>query len=656
MIRYNFQQQEKKLSPLPTDFSDMEDIIRLSWERSRKYGIDPNMDGAPEKHRLSEKALNKRILSMQSFYDIAKGQLDSLYRLLHGSGFCMAIADGEGYILYIVGDAELVEHFKRRHCVPGYRWTEKDLGTCAIGLALAVRRPVFIPGEYMYANSVRNISNAGAPIFSPDGTRVIGVVSLSGNSDKMHIHTLGLVRQAAETVTSQLREQERFRDVQIKNQYLSALVESDPRGIVTVDQTGCIVEANSSAMRLLQLPSAYQGQHLDNFLEKSDLNACLKSGKVDSDREVIVRRTRMSCYMTYAPIHIAEQEFVGGLITIIEHKKMMRMAVQVVGAEAHFTFQSILGNSKSLLEALRLAKIASGSAAPVLLFGETGTGKELFAQSIHNASERRSRPFVVINCGAIPKELLESELFGYEEGSFTGAQKGGRPGKIELADTGTLFLDEIGDMPLDMQVKLLRVLQSGEIQRVGGLRTIPVDFRVIAATNRDLRKDTEQHKFRADLYYRISTLSIYVPSLRDRGQDIIQLIEYFVHRYEKLLNRQIWPIPEETMACLVRYSWPGNIRQLENAVERAVYFSEGQPLLFSEGQPLLPHHFGIPNLLPKGQQSRDSDAFETLESLERRAIIRAMEGLDSNLSRVAATLGISRPTLYRKLKHYGLKI
>ena len=185
----------------------------------------------------------------------------------------------------------------------------------------------------------------------------------------------------------------------------------------------------------------------------------------------------------------------------------------------------------------------------------------MFAQSIHAASLRKDKPFVAVNCAAIPEGLLESELFGYEEGAFTGAQKGGRPGKFELADTGTLFLDEIGDMPFDMQVKLLRVLQSGEIQRVGGLRTVPVDLRIISATNKDLKQAIAQHQFRADLYYRISTLSILVPPLRERAEDILPLAEHFIHRHELRLNRHPVPLPQETAEAILRYPWPGNIRQ-----------------------------------------------------------------------------------------------
>ena len=260
------------------------------------------------------------------------------------------------------------------------------------------------------------------------------------------------------------------------------------------------MEASSTARKLLKLSPGCEGKSFEESVGESyNITGYLKEGKGFRAREILARRSGTTHFASLDPIRMNSGELVGGLFTVMEKKEMMRMAVEMTGAHAHFTFESILGASESLRSALHLAHIAAGSTAPVLLSGETGTGKELFAQAIHNDGPRRNRPFVAINCGAIPKELLESELFGYEEGAFTGAQKGGRPGKFELADTGTLFLDEIGDMPFDMQVKLLRVLQSGEIQRVGGLRTVPVDLRIISATNKDLKQAIAQHQFRADL-------------------------------------------------------------------------------------------------------------------------------------------------------------
>ena len=626
---------------------NLEELIRRSHARSARYGLDPHLDGAPEAGGLSAAGLRKRINRQREFFDLARAQIDTLYGLLKGTGFCMALADSEGYVLYVVGDAELVEHFKRRRCLPGYRWLERDVGTCAIGLALEEKVPVFLPGDAMFSMDARRLSNAGAPVFAPDGGVVLGAISLSGESAMMHVHTLGLVRQAAETVTSQLRERERMRDLATTNQYLRALIESDSRGIVTVDSHGRIVQTNRSARRLFSLPVSPAGRDFEDFTGgRSGVLEHLATGKSFKAREILARHSGMTHFASFDPICMSNGEVVGGLLTVQEKKEVMGMAVEVTGSHAHFTFDSILGSSACLGQALRHARIAAASTAPVLLCGETGTGKELFAQAIHNGGERRNRPFVAINCGAIPKELLESELFGYEEGAFTGARKGGRPGKFELADSGTLFLDEIGDMPFDMQVKLLRVLQTGEIQRVGGLRTVPVDLRVISATNKDLRQAIEQQKFRADLYYRISTLNILVPPLRERPEDILPLAEYFIQRHRLRLNKPTAVLPPDTAAMLTAHAWPGNVRQLESAVERAMHLAEGGDLLAE--------HFGIAGL-ERTRQAAPSEPSGgpgqgTLEDLEQRAVAEALARHNGNIRAASRALGVSRPTLYRKLK------
>ena len=626
---------------------NLEELIRRSHARSARYGLDPHLDGAPEAGGLSAAGLRKRINGQREFFDLARAQIDTLYGLLKGTGFCMALADSEGYVLYVVGDAELVEHFKRRRCLPGYRWLERDVGTCAIGLALEEKVPVFLPGDAMFSMDARRLSNAGAPVFAPDGGVVLGAISLSGESAMMHVHTLGLVRQAAETVTSQLRERERMRDLATTNQYLRALIESDSRGIVTVDSHGRIVQTNRSARRLFSLPVSPAGRDFEDFTGgRSGVLEHLATGKSFKAREILARHSGMTHFASFDPICMSNGEVVGGLLTVQEKKEVMGMAVEVTGSHAHFTFDSILGSSACLGQALRHARIAAASTAPVLLCGETGTGKELFAQAIHNGGERRNRPFVAINCGAIPKELLESELFGYEEGAFTGARKGGRPGKFELADSGTLFLDEIGDMPFDMQVKLLRVLQTGEIQRVGGLRTVPVDLRVISATNKDLRQAIEQQKFRADLYYRISTLNILVPPLRERPEDILPLAEYFIQRHRLRLNKPTAVLPPDTAAMLTAHAWPGNVRQLESAVERAMHLAEGGDLLAE--------HFGIAGLERPRQaalsEPSGGSGQGTLEDLEQRAVAEALARHNGNIRAASRALGVSRPTLYRKLK------
>lgn len=282
--------------------------------------------------------------------------------------------------------------------------------------------------------------------------------------------------------------------------------------------------------------------------------------------------------------------------------------------------------------------------AAVLFYGETGTGKDVFARQLHLFSQRKG-PFVAVHPASTPEQLFESEFFGHERGAFTGATSQ-KIGYVEMADGGTLFIDEVGEMPLSMQVKLLRVLQSGEIQRVGGLRTVPVDLRIISATNKDLKQAIAQHQFRADLYYRISTLSILVPPLRERAEDILPLAEHFIRRHELRLNRRPVPLPQETAEAIRRYPWPGNIRQLESAVERAVHLAEGGALL--------PEHFGIADLVENRRPAAPAPAQATLEDIERQAIAAALARFGGNISQTAFALGVSRPTLYRKMDKYGL--
>ena len=319
--------------------------------------------------------------------------------------------------------------------------------------------------------------------------------------------------------------------------------------------------------------------------------------------------------------------------------------MEITAVEANFTFKSIIGTSKSINTAKHIAKIAAKNDAPVLILGETGSGKEMFAQAIHNSSSRYNKPFLAINCGAIPKELLESELFGYEEGAFTGALKGGRVGKLELASSGTLFLDEIGDMPLEMQVKLLRVLQSGEVQRIGGSKTTKIDIRIISATNKDIYKEIKLNHFRSDLFYRISTLLLKIPPLRERKTDIPLLMEYFMKRHGySSIDEFISP---QVKKQLLNYDWPGNVRQLENSIERAFYLSQGKKLKLS--------HFALQNE-KDNTFPQESITIEPLEAVEKKAIEQALQYCNHNCMQCALLLRISRTTLYRKLEKYHINI
>ena len=308
-----------------------------------------------------------------------------------------------------------------------------------------------------------------------------------------------------------------------------------------------------------------------------------------------------------------------------------------------FSFDSILGSSTIIKDAKKLASKVSLADTPVLLLGETGTGKELFAQAIHYSSNRKEKPFVTVNCSAIPIELLESEMFGYKAGAFTGAVRN-KKGLFEEASTGTLFLDEIGELDISLQAKLLRVLETNDFIKPGDTKSTQVDVRIIAATNRNLEKEIKEGIFRSDLFYRISVMKIEIPSLRERREDIPQLAAYFIDFFSKKMNKKIVKISDSFYDRLKQYDFPGNIRELRNVIERSIILYEGGFL----GENLLPHEF-----FPK-HDKENADSLK-LEDIEKQHIISVLEKTNNNKTKAAEVLGIGLTTLYRKLQSYGLE-
>lgn len=314
-----------------------------------------------------------------------------------------------------------------------------------------------------------------------------------------------------------------------------------------------------------------------------------------------------------------------------------------------YDFADIVGKSAVISEALELGKIAAKSDLPVLILGESGTGKEVIAQAIHNNSYRKNGPFIAINCGAFPRELINSELFGYSEGAFTGAKKGGYIGKFEAADQGTLFLDEIGDMPLELQVTLLRVLGEKKITKIGDYIPKPVNVRIITATNKDLVSEISwSGTFRSDLYYRLNTITIILPPLRERKEDIPELAMCFLREIKKSHDdNHVITVDDEVMNLLMNYSWPGNVRELKNVIQRAYYFADGSDVLLKEH---LPRQF-----LTSKAQTSSIHAAQTINQAERDIIMNALEKNQWNIKQTAEALGIARSTLYRKIKQYKLQ-
>ena len=449
-----------------------------------------------------------------------------------------------------------------------------------------------------------------------------------------------------------LKEQEHLKQEQLQLERYQAVFQFTHDGIIAIDQAGRVDLINPVAQRILRRPGQTAlGRFILDEIPNSNLWTALQTGRPQMDTLINIKGTTV--YSNNIPIEIAGQ--VRGVVATLQDVKSVqsserkiRIGLHEKGLIAKYCFADILGTSPSLTSAVEIARSYASARATVLITGETGTGKELFAQSIHAASPRQAGPFVAVNCATLDKNLLESELFGYVEGAFTGALKGGKAGLFELAHTGTLFLDEIGEIPLDLQAKLLRVLQEREIRRLGSGTVVPVDVRIVAATNRDLAQEVAQGNFRADLYYRLNILSVHIPPLRQRSGDVPILADAFFRKFVGEQYGTLQPRFAQVMGRLEGYPWPGNIRELQNFVERvSVLMTAHQPN--GRAEALLEELVVL--------QREGQDATAPLPSLppERQVLVEALLRNGRAVGRTAAEPGISRTTLWRKLKQYGIQ-
>ncbi len=623
--------------------------ISASHARCQQYGLDPNMACNPHQVHLSSSELAVRRQKNKDFLDVATTQIRELYRFVAGANFAVTLADKDGYILEIIGDKSLLEELTAGNLSPGYRWTEKDVGTSVISLVLARKIPVQVNDHEHYCQRGHAHTCSASPVFD-DNDELMGVLAMSGSADQVHPHTLGMVITAARAVENQMRITKASQELLLRNNYMNAIIESIDSGVMAVDKDGIITQLNNHGKQILKWGNELIGTPLYDLVgAQADLRKMMANGFGYVDREVFIKAPHRMIHLitTAKPIFVSEGKVQGIIFVFNEINRIRRLVNEMAGSQARFTFEDILGVSPRIHEAKKQAILAAAGVSNVLLLGETGTGKELFAQAIHNQSDRRNHPFVAINCGAIPRELLESELFGYVEGAFTGAKRGGRPGKLELASGGTVFLDEIGDMPLDMQVKLLRVLQTGEVFRIGQHKPITVDLRIIAATHFDLKQEVEKGNFREDLFYRLNVLPISIPPLRERPEDIILLARHILSRCCQQLNKPGIKLSADSEQMLFRYHWPGNVRELENLVERAVNLVDQDRIE--------PELFGLP-LTKRKIVSVTENGGALLEEAEKQTIIEVIESMECNISKASKLLGISRATLYKKFKKYNIPI
>ncbi len=429
-----------------------------------------------------------------------------------------------------------------------------------------------------------------------------------------------------------------------------AIIENISDGLIVLDRSHVVRFMNVPAGRILSvIPGDAIGRRLESVLEyEPSIVRIFETGVGFVDRDTIRTTSTRKVHLIDTAVPIKDQYGVVQSVvnTFREIRSMHRIAHKIAGNHARYTFEDLVGEAPAFQACVALARQTSGGSATVLLSGESGTGKEVFAQAIHNESKRDGGPFVALNCAALPRELIESELFGYAPGSFTGAVKNGRPGKFELASGGTIFLDEISELPFDVQAKLLRVLQERQVVRVGDSRPIDVDVRVISASNRNLLEMVKANRFREDLYYRIHVIEIELPALRERKEDIAQLATTFLRKCASTLGKDVFRIEPEAMRQLVDFDWPGNVRQLENNIERAVHLATDDRI----------RRFDLETIKAPGMPTPKpgSDNVLSLAQAEKKALVTALDTFNYNITRTSAVLGVTRPTLYAKIRKHNL--
>ncbi len=620
--------------------------VRESWVRSEQYGVDPYKPYCDviltEDELKARRANNSLLLEQASFV------MEHLHEFMEERGFCFSLSDNNGYILLRTGDREAIEFMNVSNFIEGANWSEKVMGTNSGVLSAVTGKPIQLDSYKHYCLLSTFGIGSSSPIYDDDDN-IIGMLNLSGPYHQDHRNMMGVVVAAARVIERRMALQYAIQQSEMGDFSQSKVIESISDGIITLDRKGRIMQINSLAKHYLGIRSTnVLGTKFEDltFPNNQHFLASISENK-QHDGSVVIRYNHDTVRLVVKTISLTDKDGkVFGTVVILQRaQKSKRLTERTLANPSPITFDDIVGQSPELRSSVKLAKIAAQSDSNVLLLGETGVGKDMFAHAIHNASNRRQEPFVAINCAGLPRELIFSELFGYEEGAFTGARKGGNPGKFELADQGTLFLDEISEMPLDLQGYLLRALEDGTIMRLGGREIISVNVRIIAASNKGLQQEVKKNNFRSDLYYRLKVIDIMIPSLRDRKGDIPRLAEHFVKTIGAKLGKKVTGIDEDAMALLFDYDWPGNVRELINVIERAVNLINGNILTIEE----------LPPEMRKVNEENLSPWKLRRDNMEEQLIRNSLKKHKGNRNLAAEDLGMSRATIYRKIKQYSIK-
>ncbi len=647
-------------------------LIESSWTRSSRYGLRGH-----ESQDLSALPVTDLRLLREQHQELmqhAAPVMETLHQQIIDTESMVVLTDARGVVLHSLGDDSFAQRASQVALRPGVNWSEAQKGTNAIGTAIFEKQPVVVHADQHFLHANRGLTCSASPIFAPAGD-LLGVLDVTGDYRGFHKHTMGLVRMSAQMIENTL-----FRRIyasqlivafHARAEFIGTLME----GLLAFAPDGKVLGANRSACLQLELSRSSLGTHtalsllrrgpgelhkLAAIAVSTPLQCVLPSGvRIYAVPSALTARTVVGAdvdeYSEQQP-HVTQPAHSNNKSA---RQAQSRQTAPLADTLPQATLDHLDSGDVQIAKAVaRLRRVATTDVS-VLLEAETGAGKEWFSLAIHRASERRAGPFVAVNCAAIPEGLIESELFGYEEGAFTGARRKGHQGKILQANGGTLFLDEIGDMPLAMQARLLRVLQERVVTPLGSSASIPVDVRLICATHQRLRDLIERKAFRDDLYYRLNGLTVRLPPLRERSD-----VREIVARLLRSLGGPQWTLAPDVWQMMLAHPWPGNLRQLSNVLATAIAIAAPEKEIRAEH---LPDDFlddqdapAVGNVVAanttvNGTSVRNSSALQSLDDVATEAMQRALARHRGNVSAAARELGVSRNTLYRNLTKSQLR-
>ncbi|MHC4042223.1 sigma 54-interacting transcriptional regulator [Bradyrhizobium sp. 23AC] len=626
-------------------------VIEESWQRSIQSGVDARCKGSgliASPDDLYELRLKNDDLlgsSAQTFRRVAD--------VLGDAATMLVITDRNGVVLDVGGDQRTIDAGHDIRLEVGADWGETVTGTNGIGTALVTGKPVHVHAAEHFSEGIKAWTCVGSPIRSPIDGSIIGIIDFSGPQAIFHRHNVALAVIAANHIELALSEKIRLERILLLEASISRMPGmGSADGVVILDRFGRVVHHNDMASarwrRLAQSRELSIGSQILPSREGL-LGKDLAEGLPEELREQRIE-----------PLIV--DGIVKGAMLVLASKPRTNPAASEMSPTTRAALMSakeaIVGCSEALLEVVQKIERAALGRTAILLEGETGVGKELFARLVHAASQKTGKePFVAFNCGAVSKELLGGELFGHAPGAYTGATREGRPGRFEFANGGVLSLDEIGEMPMDLQPYLLRVLEERAVYRLGDSKARPVDVRLVASTNRNLKQEVAEGRFRKDLYFRIGVVKFTIPPLRDRLGDVEILIDHFNRQFAAIYSTQPLRFEAATMELLRRYSWPGNVRELRNLIENLVLMTitgivtpRDLPEDFVEVTPAQPPSISVQS--ENSATGSEGDEIARFDEMERRAIERAVANAGGNIAAAAEKLGLSRATLYRKLHQY----